>query len=160
MSEKNTLYSIFDVANWFLFQKGQMGHKKLQKLCYYAQAWSYVIFDGEPLFDGKFEAWVHGPVNRVLWNELKECGYHDISSTALSSSANEICPERSDFLERVWATYGNLSGDQLENLSHSEDPWIKARNGIPEMQICTNEIDTQIIQSYYSSIYSGDGCGE
>ena len=30
---------ITDVANWFLL-KEDMSHKKIQKLCYYAEAWS------------------------------------------------------------------------------------------------------------------------
>ena len=41
-------HSIFDVAEWFL-QKESCSHKKLQKLCYYAVAWSYALFD-ESLF--------------------------------------------------------------------------------------------------------------
>lgn len=35
-------YSVFDVANWFLAHETMM-HKKLQKLCYYAQAWFYAL---------------------------------------------------------------------------------------------------------------------
>ena len=153
-------YSVFDIANWFLSKKGLMDHKKLQKLCYYSQAWSYVIYHGECLFNGNFEAWVHGPVNRALWNKLKGYGYCEIPSNELINSTKEICEEKSNFLERVWATYGDLSSDQLESLTHTEEPWIRARNGIPEMQICTKEIEPQIMQSYYSSKYSGDGCGE
>ena len=37
-------YSVFDIANWFL-TKGQMTHKKLQKLCYYAKAWYLALYD-------------------------------------------------------------------------------------------------------------------
>ena len=35
-------YSVFDIANWFLL-KEEMTQKKLQKLCYYAQAWCYAL---------------------------------------------------------------------------------------------------------------------
>ena len=35
-------YNIFDIANWFL-SKESMPQKKLQKLCYYAKAWSLVL---------------------------------------------------------------------------------------------------------------------
>ena len=35
---ENAKYSVFEIANWFLL-KESMSHKKLQKLCYYAQAW-------------------------------------------------------------------------------------------------------------------------
>ena len=32
---------VFDVAKYILSQKGSMSTWKLQKLCYYAQAWHY-----------------------------------------------------------------------------------------------------------------------
>ena len=35
-------YSIYEIADWFL-NKGPMTQKKLQKLCYYAQAWNYAL---------------------------------------------------------------------------------------------------------------------
>ena len=35
-------YSVLDVANWVLTHEA-MTHKKLQKLCYYAQAWYYAL---------------------------------------------------------------------------------------------------------------------
>ena len=57
-------YSVFDVANWFLM-KGDMTHKKLQKLCYYAQAWAYAL-KGYRLEDTDYQAWVHGPVSPAL----------------------------------------------------------------------------------------------
>ena len=39
-------YSIYDIANWFL-QHVTCDQKKLQKLCYYAQAWHYAIFNSQ-----------------------------------------------------------------------------------------------------------------
>ena len=58
--------SVFDVANWFL-SKGSVTHKKLQKLCYYSQAWHCALYDGTPLFAERIEAWVHGPVIPELY---------------------------------------------------------------------------------------------
>ena len=62
-------YSIFDIANWFL-HKVTCDQKKLQKLCYYAQAWHLAMY-GSELCTASFEAWVHGPVNRMLWDYTK-----------------------------------------------------------------------------------------
>ncbi len=152
-------YSVYEIANWFLINKGSMEHKKLQKLCYYAQAWHYVLNE-EPLIDTGFEAWVHGPVNRTLWNRLRDYGYLQVKETEFESVANNLSKDENDFLERVWATYGQFDGYQLEQLTHTEEPWIKARNGISEDQICTTPIDTALMKSYYSSKYSGDGNGE
>jgi len=37
-------YDINTVANWFL-NKYSMSHKKLQKLCYYAEAWHQALYN-------------------------------------------------------------------------------------------------------------------
>lgn len=47
-------YSILDIANWFL-SKEPMTHKKLQKLCYYAQAWGLALYNIR-IMDTKFKA--------------------------------------------------------------------------------------------------------
>lgn len=58
-----------DVAGLILARLGPMDAWKLQKLTYYAQAWS-LAWDGRPLFADRVEAWANGPVTRSL------CGYH------------------------------------------------------------------------------------
>ena len=105
----STIYNIKDVANWFL-QHQTMPHKKLQKLCYYAQAWN-LVFNGQKMFNGEFEAWVHEPVNRSLWNDLQGFGYCDISKEYFSKSAKPItCSATIGVLESVWDAYGEFSG--------------------------------------------------
>lgn len=52
--------SIFDIADTFLSIE-PMTHKKLQKLCYYAQAW-HCALENEPICSASFQAWIHGPV--------------------------------------------------------------------------------------------------
>ena len=66
---ENDMHTVFDIANWFL-EKQSMTHKKLQKMCYYAQAWSYAL-KNRPIMDAEFEAWVHGPVCRELYEKYK-----------------------------------------------------------------------------------------
>ena len=60
------MVNVRDIANWFL-SRNDMTHKKLQKLCYYAQAWYCALYDGTPLFDDEIQAWVHGPVIPALY---------------------------------------------------------------------------------------------
>ena len=74
--EVKTMYSVFDIANWFLSQK-TMTHKKLQKMCYYAQAWSYALYN-RPLMDTEFQAWVHGPVSPQLYQKYKGHGFQEL----------------------------------------------------------------------------------
>lgn len=153
------MYKIFDIANWFL-KKEAMDQKKVQKLCYYAQAWSLALFN-TPLINCKFEAWAHGPVCRELRNELHEYTYYDIPCDALKSKSNDITSRDDiEFMDRVWKTYKDFSGYQLEVLTHKERPWIVARGDTPELQRCTTEISETEMRDYYSSLYSGDGIGE
>lgn len=153
------MYKIFDIANWFL-QKEFMDQKKVQKLCYYAQAWHLALFD-KPMMNCEFEAWAHGPVCRELWNELHPFSYFDIPRDKLKSQAVVITTASDlEFMERVWETYGEFSGYQLEVLTHKESPWINARGGIPEFQKCTSVISNDDMKNYYKTLYTGDGIGE
>ena len=42
--------TVFDTAKYILEQRGKMSTMKLQKLCYYTQAWS-LVWDDAPLGD-------------------------------------------------------------------------------------------------------------
>ncbi len=42
--------TVFDVAKYILEKNSEMSTMKLQKLCYYAQAWS-LVWDDSPIFD-------------------------------------------------------------------------------------------------------------
>ena len=161
--EGKAMYTIFDIANWFL-QKESMNHRKLQKLCYYAQAWHLAMYNKTPLFNGTFEAWVHGPVNRKLWNDLKEYGYVDVPQDHFSDIDSSELLKDSDtdqFLEGVWNTYGGFNGYQLERLTHNEAPWLIARGDAPE-QAPSNKIISNIdMYNYYNQAQlRGDGIGE
>ena len=48
-------------------------HKKLQALCYYAQAWYYALKD-QRLMNTEFQAWTQGAVAPVLYVCLKFFG--------------------------------------------------------------------------------------
>ncbi|MBQ7262745.1 MAG: DUF4065 domain-containing protein, partial [Synergistaceae bacterium] len=62
--------SVFDVARYILHERGRMSTWKLQKLCYYSQAW-HLAWTGRELFPEDFEAWANGPVCPVLSREHK-----------------------------------------------------------------------------------------
>lgn len=145
-------YSVYDVADWFLC-KSDMTHKKLQKLCYYAQAWCYAL-KGYRLIDTDFEAWVHGPVSPALWERFKIFGYSTI--TLKGRKILDFAPEDKELLENVWDTYGDHTGNALEALTHRELPWIEARKGYSPDENCDRVISPKIMTDYYRSIYSGD----
>lgn len=148
---ENGKYSVFEIANWFL-TKETMTHKKLQKLCYYAQAWCYALKDYR-LMDTVFEAWIHGPISPALYDKFKCFSFNCIKL------AGEYIPridsDDIELLESVWETYGDHTGNALEALTHSEPPWIEARVGYAPDERCNVPISAESMKRYYASIYLG-----
>ena len=142
--------NIETVAHWFLSHE-PMTHKKLQKLCYYAQAWHCALYRGERLFEDEIQAWIHGPVIPSLYRTYADYGWEYIPQVRDSF---DICDNTLAILEAVYNTYGGYSGDQLERLTHSEEPWQKARKGYDILQPCTNAITIESMREYYGKIYS------
>lgn len=60
--------SVHDIAAYILDRCGSMSAMKLQKLVYYAQAWSLALY-GRPIFDSPIQAWSNGPVNQELFDK-------------------------------------------------------------------------------------------
>ena len=143
---------ILDIASWFL-SKESMSQKKLQKLCYYAEAWSQALRDKSIAERAEFEAWVHGPVNVELRREYASFGWENIPKETpnyeLLSSEDGLV----NLLESVWKTYGSQNGDSLEVLTHQETPWIEARGATPEFKPCNKKISTKTMKDFYLSIY-------
>ncbi len=74
----------FDVAKYILTKMGKLSTVKLQKLVYYAQAWS-LVWDDEPLFNERIEAWL-----RVFKHDLDMPleKWHKIETTYLRDLRN------------------------------------------------------------------------
>ena len=150
------LYDIQDVCDYTIIRLDEAGeslsHLKLQKLLYYVQAWHLAIFAGA-LFDGRFQAWIHGPVNRDVYDRFR-----DTKSLYASIAIGDVRPQfRTDNLQRdaiqhideVLEAYAGFSGSELEDMTHREDPWIVARRGVSPSARCEREIDEQIMAEYY-----------
>ena len=144
-------YSIFEIANWFL-AKESMTQKKLQKLCYYAQAWCYAL-KGFRLSNTEYQAWVHGPVSPALYERFRSFGYDKIRISG--HYVSKIQNEDQELLQDVWDTYGDRTANALEILSHRELPWQEARRGYNSDEKCSVVISPSTMANYYSSIYDG-----
>lgn len=147
--------TIHDVADFFLnrFQEDEgssVTHLKLQKLCYYAQAW-HLAFYGKPLIDDEFEAWVHGPVNTELYDKYRDKSYQCIEPVD-DFNRERFTRKQLDLLEEVWDIYGGYDGRYLEQLTHQEEPWREARRGYSPGQRCTEAIDNGTMERYYKSL--------
>lgn len=123
---------------------------KLQKMVFYADAWYMALNDGEPLIDDHFEAWVHGPVSRSLYSRFSDYKWRPI--TAEISCPAELSDDVKNHLNEIYDIFGGFDAYELERMTHNEDPWLHARNGIPNDEPCTTLIDKGVTADFYRSI--------
>ncbi|MGM1048413.1 MAG: Panacea domain-containing protein [Bacillota bacterium] len=150
--------TIQDVANFFLYrfqfdEGSSITHLKLQKLCYYAQAWN-LAFEKEPLMDADFQAWIHGPVNSGLYNQYRDHQWQSIDPVP-QFDKKKFTGDQLDLLEEVWKTYGKYDGRYLEELTHQEEPWQEAREGYSPSQRCEVVISNETMERFYSDFLRG-----
>ena len=127
---------------------------KLQKLLYYSKAWGLVLKDKE-IFPEDFQAWVHGPANPVVWQAFREFNFKDEHPEYLnidfSSSLDE---DEMAVLDAVWRVYGKFDGKYLEALTHSEKPWIEARQGLNDADPSQQVIPSTSLKEYYGQRFA------
>lgn len=151
--KKTTICSVADYVIVKLEEAGAgLNVLKLQKLLFYIQAWHLAIKQ-KPLFDAKFQAWVHGPVSREIYDRFSNTHmmYGAITSkdVAEHDQAESLDQEAADFVNEILEAYASYSGTKLERMTHDEEPWIQARGGLPNSARCETEIDEGLMASYY-----------
>lgn len=115
--------NVFDVAQYILDKRGRLTTWKLQKLCYYSQAWS-LVWDGEPLYKEKIEAWANGPVVPALYE--KHRGKFYINS--IDGNPQKLNRTQRETVDAVLKAYGKKPSSWLSASTHRERPWKDARS--------------------------------
>ena len=135
-----------DVALLFL-TKESMNIRKLNYLCYYAQAYHLALLN-KPLFNEDFEAWIHGPTSPKLMNTYKkEYGINKIPKP--NKINNNFNQDTMWVLENVKNTFMEYSEYELETLTKEEKPWIKARKGYDRIEHCNEKIKLKDMREYF-----------
>ena len=147
--EGGRMANVFDTARYILEQSGRMSTMKLQKLCYYSQAWS-LVWDETPLFNEDFEAWANGPVCPELFYKTK--GKYSVNAEDETGGEGNLSGNQKDTIDRVLEHYGSHDAQWLSQLTHMEDPWIKARAGLPRGAGCNNVITKESMALYYGGL--------
>jgi uncharacterized phage-associated protein len=168
-----TCVNIKDFARYIglsMISKGiSVSPLKLQKILYYEQAWHMVFFGREnQLFNEAPQAWVNGPVYPDIYQEYKGCvpgmcdllkeshfgvtNKEDILSTiqSLSESMN-LSEEQIRLIDSVIMLYGSKTQNQLILVTHSEQPWCDAREGLLPYQSSENVISLDTMFKYYKA---------
>lgn len=151
------MISINKLADYIITKLSEGGEElnnlKLQKLAYYCDAWHLAFFD-KKLVDVNFQAWIHGPVSRELYDRFSfsKSLYSDISLEDRSPDFQmEFESSYATHIDTILEAYGKFSGAQLEEMTHREKPWIEARKGYRPSQRCEEVLDSAVIRDYYKS---------
>ncbi len=150
MEKGPLMATVFDVAAYILEKHSPLTHMKLQKLVYYCQAWS-LVWDEEPLFDERIEAWINGPVVRRLYVALRQLFKVRLEDLTQGESANLTQPQR-ETVDAVLKTYEPKSSQWLSDLTHLELPWQEARKGLAPNDRSEREITHATMAEYYGSL--------
>jgi uncharacterized phage-associated protein len=144
-----------ELANYILAKVGSMTHLKLQKLVYYAEAYHLAYFE-KSIIDDHFEAWLHGPVSRKLWDHIKGVAnvYDSImcpgdKNVLIKNFKNKVTKDQLELINDVLKEYGQESSYALECMTHAEDPWRNAREGYAPGDKCEKIIDKKLMKRYY-----------
>jgi len=141
-----------EVAKYIVDKLGTVDTWKLEKLVYYSQAWS-LVWDEKPLFNDRIEAWANGPVIRSLYSLHR--GMYEVgpnSSIWKHTRPDILTQSERDTIDAVIRDYGQKPGYELREITHLEAPWNEAREGVPLMENCNNEITNDMMRLYYGSL--------
>lgn len=139
-----------DVAANIIEAATDVDQMKLHKLLYFAQAW-HLAWYGEPMFEGRIEAWQFGPyvprVGRIYSGE----GYErQPIPRPLGGNAAALDDRRQVVLLTVVQAYDGLTGRELATLSKQDAPWREARGDIPDDDPnCREEITPESLTAFY-----------
>lgn len=148
--------TINEVADYIIVKTNELSYDlnilKLHKLAYYAQAW-HLALTGGPLFDGKFQAWIHGPISRSLFDRFSASHiiYEAVSASDVRPNfiLSTLPEAHRHHLDEVIAAYAHLHSTQLNQMVRAETPWISARGGARPTERCETEIDEEIMRKFY-----------
>ena len=124
------------VANYFLDRAKQRGIEvtvmTLLKVLYFAHGWHLAKY-GRPLVAQPFEAWQHGPVNRVVYDQLKRWGakpveqrlkVFDAGICGYVDAVASVDDETARFLGNIFDYYAPFHPFKLSDLTHERgSPW-------------------------------------
>ena len=114
---------VVDVPSYILQERGRLTGYQLQKLLYYSHAWCLVT-QNRLLFEEGVHAWGHGPVVCGVYRE--HARQYTVAINGLSGDCSRLTSSDAAVADAVLDSYGGLTGERIEDLSHHEDPWRRA----------------------------------
>jgi uncharacterized phage-associated protein len=115
--------NIFDTARYILEKLGSIPPMRLQRLCYYSQAWS-LGWNNELLFEEDFEMWSSGPVCSELYH--KTTGKILVNAIDTDGGEGNLSSKQKNTINRVLEYYRKYDSPQLGRMLQLEGPCVDA----------------------------------
>lgn len=150
------------VANHFLDRARERGVEitvmTLLKVLYFAHGW-HLAEKNKPLVAQPFEAWTYGPVNRVVYDQLKGLGRKpvrqrlqtfDVISCGYVDAPTGFDAETTRFLNNIFDYYGRFDAFRLSDLTHEPgSPWDAIWKAAEERAVPGMEIPDKLIADWF-----------
>jgi uncharacterized phage-associated protein len=140
---------VLDVAEQILQVKGPIDTFSLQKLVYYSHAYHLAKHE-KPLFSETIEAWSNGPAVPSLFQ--KHRGNYRVNT--VNGDPSHLSTDEAESVAMALRFYGNHGGAWLVTQSHTEPPWIDARQGLEPTDRGSNPITDEAILKYFYLIFN------
>lgn len=144
-----------DVASAIMSSVGECTAMKLQKLLYYCQGW-HLAWDDELLFDSDIEAWANGPVVPDVFSTHKGRFWLD-ASWQHGGNPKKLSKHQRHTVEAICDVYSDWTGCQMSEATHTERPWLEAREGHVAGEIGKQKIDVDVMRDYFTNLRNSIG---
>lgn len=147
--------SIADVASYILHRAAPMTSMKLQKLCFYAYGY-HLAWEERSLFPEHFEAWANGPVSPVLYKLHR--GRYRLGEGEIAGDPQALDDGERESVNLVLDGLGKFTAHQLSTMTHSEPPWLKAREraGAADLERSNELLTDADIAEFFTAVTARD----
>lgn len=125
----------------------------LEKLLYLTQGW-HLAFYGAPFFEGRFQAWAQGPINRRVYDRFAGRPLDSRVSTEDVSKDFDVTlvpQEMSHHIRAVLEAYARCEDFSLDEITNHDEPWLEARSGC--LEHCQREIKEDNMRRFCVVLY-------
>lgn len=151
-AEKKIDSSAEKIALYVISSGREITNLLLQKVLYYVKAISK-LFEETSIILEPCEAWKFGPVFPSVYEKYKDFGKEEISLSLSDEYINGLLSEKEkQITDFVMNTFGIYNAWFLKDLTHCEEPWISARNGLDENDASRNLMDDKVISYYFDKM--------
>lgn len=147
--EKKVNNSAEKIALYIICSGREITNLLLQKVLYYVKGISK-LFVGKSIIPEPCEAWKFGPVFPTVYEKYKGFGKQEMTINVSCDYANDLLSEdEKKVTDFVLNTFGIYNAWFLKELTHFEEPWLNARNGLDENDASKNVMDDDLIMDYF-----------